>query len=103
MIHIHVNHKTPLLLRQNPEWRLCQPPLAPTVAIPVASLPGSSWVVSPVFLFFPSLPPCVLFVVVWIVLVCLVLFFNWFCAFILLGRTPWVGAGGEGLRRLPSV
>ena len=52
---------------------------------------------------FPSLPPCVLFVVVWIVLVCLVLFFNWFCAFILLGRTPWVGAGGEGLRRLPSV
>ena len=52
---------------------------------------------------FPSLPPCVLFVVVWIVLVCLVLFFNWFCAFILLGRTPWWVPGVEGLRRFPSV
>ena len=79
------------LLRQNLERQLFLLPLTPTVAIPVASLPGSSWVVSPVFLFFPSLPPCVLFVVVWIVLVCLVLFFNWFCAFILLDRTPWVG------------
>ena len=95
MIHIHVNHKTPLLLRQNPEWRLCQPPLAPTVAIPVASLPGSSWVVSPVS--FPSLPPSVWFV-------CLVsgcgLFVPFLvCAFSFLGRPPWVGAGGEGLRR----
>ena len=50
---------------------------------------------------FPSLPPCVLLFVVF-VLVCLVLFI-WFCAFILLGRTPWVGAGVEGLRRFPSV
>ena len=84
MIHIHVNHKTPLLLRQNPEWRLCQPPLAPTVAIPVASLPGSSWVVSPVFLFFPpSLPVCCLwlFGLFWFVwfsfLIGFVLLFYW--------------------------
>ena len=92
-------HSAQLLLRQNPERQLCPLPLAPTVAIPVASLPGSSWVVSPVP--FPSLPPQVVVCGCF----CFGLFgsFYWFCAFILLGRTPWVGAGGEGLRRLPSV
>ena len=99
LIHTHVNHKPPRLLRQNPKWRVCQPPLAPTVAIPVASLTGSSWVGSPVF-FPPCLPLCGL--CVWfLVVVCLFLF--WFVLFIFLGRTLWMGAGGEGLRRFPSV
>ena len=42
----------------------------------------------------PSFPLCV-----WFLLVVCVFPFGVFCAFILLGRTLWVGAGGEGLRR----
>jgi hypothetical protein len=70
--------------------------------------PGAAgWALLSVF-FPPSHPQCGVWG--WVVGVgCLFLFFGLFGSFllvllfILLGRTPWVGAGVEGLRRFPSV